>query len=361
MADPPSCEPRIPAPTPTRRASSTMETACTRAMPRLTHRRTTPRLHRRLFREKPNRSKTCSLQAGGCKQEEQHTASANTSPSPCQATAPPGEARNCHCGTGKGGSSSLLQSPTAPSPVPRAARALAGRFRRRPACQQGLPPGMAEQHRRWFQSGQQSHLKPSHAPQLTCLHTVLQGRPAMLMGQWGDAGTSAAGQAWRSWPGILLADAHPPQGQALASKTSPPRPGTEARRSSRTTQDQPCSQSVGCMQDPVLTLSTLVCLKRFLFMSQQLTCNTSRVSGSGAGDLTLLQPLQLRTQQESPSPPSTQREAAAACIPAWCSLQMAAAPGSCLQPRYRYAQCHVKLVCAALCRSSPSALTVSLF
>lgn len=83
-------------------------------------------------------------------------------------------------------------------------------------CQQGFLPGKAGQGRRRFQSRRQSYLKPSQPPQLTGLCTLRAspGPPATLTKAWGAPGTSAAWQALCSGTGVLLADAHSPQGRS---------------------------------------------------------------------------------------------------------------------------------------------------
>lgn len=177
-------------------------------MPHLTHRRMTPQLHRCLFREKTQQKRNPLPASRGLHRAEEPQSQRQHSPVQRNMCPP----LRCRWRYEQSGASSL----TAPSPMPQAATVLAGRFRRRLTCQQGLLPGKAGQRRRRFQSRRQSYLKPSQPPQLTGLCTLRAspGPPATLMKAWGAPGTSAAGQALRSGTGVLLADARSPQGRS---------------------------------------------------------------------------------------------------------------------------------------------------
>jgi len=202
---------------------------------------------------------------------------------------------------------------------------------------------------------------PAPLSSQACAHSgLLQCQPAALGSRWGAPGASAAGHTLRSRAGVLPADAPSTHRQSRqrnlpAMTVDPrwtelphnPRPAPLSKRGLHTG-PTPDTEHARLRQSPRLH-------------PQQLRQSTSRASASGEGHRALLQPLQLRTQQEHLSPPSTPRRATAAGVPARCSLQMAAAPGSCLQPQYRCVGFCVNSVCAALCRSSPAPLTISLF
>lgn len=139
--------------------------------------------------------------------------------------------------------------------------------------QPGLWPQKSGQRGRRLPSGSQHYLKPSQPlDSQACTHLgLLQKHPATPTEHWGAPGPSAAGQALRSQLGSS-SRAPAQRRDAPATGTSLPRPPwIKAAQSSRTTRQQPRSQSAYCTQAPSSTEhGTLVHLKRLLFTPQQL-------------------------------------------------------------------------------------------
>lgn len=151
--------------------------------------------------------------------------------------------------------------------------------------QPGLRPWKTGQHRRRFQSGSQRYLKPSQAPSSqACTHSgLLQKHTATHTEHWGAPGTSAAGQALCSHPGVLLPGARSTQGHSCHRNL----PATAGRG------PKPHGPLAQLSNNPALKVcaarrlqsntehGTLVHLKRFVFAPQQLMCSVSRASASG--------------------------------------------------------------------------------